>query len=334
MGFNIDTSSIIKNNNIETFNENNKSAPNKQDFENIWSLPTLDNANNIKSKYKKDDKSVIASSEDLLKYVHSSINLSTLLSAMKNHGSEEDQYIIEIFENNPHFVFQEIGLMIDECDIDGDGMTDYSIEYYYYEIYDPIKDRTYYIQTNMQTEVNPLDIVETFNNLPATLSEYNKEVRITSEDSPYDAYWQDFYGIDDFHSTAIAWDDTIAFYGCGLTDLECAKATVYHETAHNKDQDSDFDEFYTISNSEVWRKAVESDNNIQGINTHISSDGTRLSSQYAAEAYESYYGSTGQYCEDYAEAITNLYIMGPELYQQEYPARAEVLKIQFPEMFD
>ena len=243
------------------------------------------------------------------------------------YGIEPEQEIIDIFLNNQFFIYKGTWQYSDACDVDGDGIDDYTIPYNAYQIYDPINDRTYVIQNNLNSEVSGLDIIDIFNNMPKELSKHNKNVYITNINGANDYWFQELYNDPNFELGGMANDTEIYIYRGALTDLDLTKKIIYHETAHNMDSTTTSENYHHISNSSDWAKAVSKDCTVEGTRNWRSNDGIRLTSNYVVTAYESYSNTNAEsrYSEDFAVSFEAIALYGSDWFEKEYPHRAEVL---------
>lgn len=151
------------------------------------------------------------------------------------------------------------------------------------------------------------NIIDNMRRQCPTLANGIRQIFISDISNPDDPYWAQVHNNPNFCSNATGGNGQINIYKYATS--YGLYRTLHHEAAHILDNGT--------SNTEAWNAAIINDGN--------------WSSDYAEDAYNS--REIDKYGEDFADAVANLFEMGPIAFEQRYPNRAKILKEIIPEMF-
>lgn len=192
----------------------------------------------------------------------------------------------------------------------------------FYKIYDSNINAYIYVQKNLDYHKDLNSVLNALDDMKRTspkLASSIDSLYITDIRCPSDPYWSKIHKCN-FYSAALGGNGNIQMFS-PLTN-DCILETIYHESGHNIDKIIyDYTtQSYTrsISDSFEWQNAVQNDYN--------------WASPYARESY--YSRTKGRFCEDFADSVSNLKIMGAKKFNKKYPNRAKILHIVLPELFN
>ena len=157
---------------------------------------------------------------------------------------------------------------------------------------------------------SPKQIMSEINKLPIELRGGIKEVNFYDTFNPYDFYWENKYNMNNFVSYATGGSGMINFWATSRLRL----GTVAHEAAHSYDTAYAYNwgvETQRISESQMWKNAMNSDYNLNGLN-----------------GVTEYARSSNSSVEDFAEAIS-LYYTNPNALDA-FPARKAIIQQYLP----
>lgn len=250
-------------------------------------------------------------------------NSEGLVSKLYNYTGGNLELLDEFLISKKLSKYSDYELIGTEISKVGDSSPEVNLteELKFFKIYDSSNNTYIYVQQNLDYKrdvdflLRALDDLKTKSpNLAANVN----DIYFTSIDCPSNPYWANIHNDPNFTCAALGGGGTIQFFGTFAN--ENILATIYHEAAHTLDNYEYINNswMHSISDSTEWSTAVSYDNN--------------WASNYAQDAFNS--RNEGRYCEDVADSIVNLRIMGSVEFIKMFPNRANVLYNIVPELFN